>query len=66
MDERPEYSEISPQEMRDLESEFGRPLTREKAFWLIRQRINRGAVERMLNERPEEEHPPAARSKRAA
>jgi len=50
MKEKPEYSEISELEMRDLEAEFGRPLTREKALWLIRNRMNRAAVELMLNE----------------
>ena len=65
MDERPEYSEISELEMRDLEAEFGRPLSREAAFWLIRQRINRDAVERMLNEHKEEEHA-RSQKKRAA
>lgn len=53
MQEKPEYSEISELEMRDLEAEFGRPLTREKALWLIRNRMNRAAVELMLNEETE-------------
>lgn len=53
MKEKPEYSEISEMEMRDLEAEFGRPLTREMALWLIRNRMNRAAVELMLNEEKE-------------
>ena len=74
MTEKPEYSEISELEMRDLEAEFGRPLTREKALWLIRNRMNRAAVELMLNEEKdlpededkEEEHAPNHESKQAA
>ena len=69
MNEKPEYSEISELEMRDLEAEFGRPLTRVMAFWLIRQKINRAAVERMLEEGREEEQPaslPRKSSARAA
>lgn len=53
MKEKPEYSEISDLEMRDLEAEFGRPLSREMALWLIRNRMNRAAVELMLNEEKE-------------
>jgi hypothetical protein len=53
MKEKPEYSEISELEMRDLEAEFGRPLTREMALWLIRHRMNRAAVELMLNDEKE-------------
>ena len=72
--EKPEYSEISELEMRDLEAEFGRPLTRDKALWLIRNRMNRAAVELMLNEEKivdeekdkEDEQPLPAREKEAA
>jgi hypothetical protein len=63
MDEQPKYSEISELEMRDLEAEFGRPLTREMALWLIRQRINRAAVERMLRENEDEEEQPGGDTK---
>ena len=63
--EQPAYSEINDLEMRDLEAEFGRPLTRQMAFWLIRHRINRGAVQRMLNVSDDEEQPPAP-NRRAA
>jgi hypothetical protein len=75
MKEKPEYSEISELEMRDLEAEFGRPLTREKALWLIRNRMNRAAVELMLNEEKdvheenednEDEQHPAGLEKEAA
>lgn len=66
MNEKPKYSEISELEMRDLEAEFGRPLTRVMAFWLIRQRINRAAVERMLEEGRAEEQPASRHKKRSA
>jgi hypothetical protein len=63
MSEQPEYSDISELEMRELEAEFGRPLSREMALWMIRHRTNRAAVERMLNqsdnEKNEEEEEPA-------
>ncbi len=60
MEEQPVYSEISAAEMRELETEFGRPLTRETALWLIRLKTNRDAVQRMINEEAEERHPCAA------
>lgn len=41
------YSRIHPAELKELEMEFGRPLTPELAQWLIRARTNREAVERM-------------------
>ena len=56
MNEKPLYSEISEAEMRDLEAEFGRPLTRELALWLIRIRTNREAIQRMIGE--DEKHAP--------
>ena len=55
MDERPAYSEINEQEMKDLEAEFGRPLNHYLALWLIRQRMNRAAVQRMIREGTEDE-----------
>jgi hypothetical protein len=55
MDEQPPYSDISAAEMRDLEAEFGRPLTHLLALWLIRHRINRAAVQRMIRAREESE-----------
>ena len=70
MDEQPPYSEISELEMRDLEAEFGHPLTHELALWLIRNKINRAAVQLMIDEiredRYEEHQPPTAPNKRAA
>jgi hypothetical protein len=66
MDEQPAYSEISELEMRELETEFGRPLTRELALWLIRCRINRAAIQRMIDENRYEEEPPSTPNKRAA
>jgi len=57
MGEQPAYSEISAEEMRDLEAEFGRPLNREAAFWMIRLKTNRDAVERMIAHEEEERHP---------
>lgn len=65
MYEQPAYSEISELEMRDLEAEFGRPLTRLMALWMIRHRIMRAAVQRMLNASDDEEQPPAP-NRRAA
>jgi hypothetical protein len=66
MDEQPAYSEISELEMRELEAEFGHPLTRELALWLIRNKIIRAAVERMIDETSDEDHPPGTPHKRAA
>ena len=57
MNEKPGYSEISEEEMRDLEADFGRPLTRELAFWLIRMKTNRAAILRMMGEVEDEEWP---------
>lgn len=69
MDEQPAYSEISELEMRELEAEFGHPLTRELALWLIRNKINRAAVQLMIDEvdqNRDEEQPPSAPHRRAA
>jgi hypothetical protein len=46
--EQPQYAEINELEIREIEAEFGHPVTREVAQWFIRNRINRVAVERML------------------
>ncbi|HLW81472.1 MAG TPA: EamA family transporter [Candidatus Acidoferrales bacterium] len=48
MDEAPAYAEFSDQELRQMEAEFGRPLSRELALWFTRNRTNREAIERML------------------
>jgi hypothetical protein len=48
MKETPQYANISDAELRELEAEFGRPLTRELALWFIRNRTSREAIERML------------------
>ena len=48
--ETPQYSDINDAELREIEAEFGHPLTRELAQWFIRNRINREAVERMLRD----------------
>jgi len=48
MEEIPRYSDISDAELREIETEFGRPLTRELALWFIRNRTSREAIERML------------------
>jgi hypothetical protein len=48
--ETPRYSDINDEELREIEAEFGHPLTRELAQWFIRNRTNREAVERMLRE----------------
>jgi hypothetical protein len=44
------YSRMNPKELRDLEAEFGRPLTPELAQWLLRARMNRQAVELMIGD----------------
>ena len=44
------YSRMNPKELKDLEAEFGRPLTAELAQWLIRTRMNRQAVELMIDD----------------
>jgi hypothetical protein len=49
--ETPQYSDINDAELRDIEAEFGHPLTRELAQWFIRNRINREAVERILRDK---------------
>jgi hypothetical protein len=51
--ETPQYSDINDAELREIEAEFGRPLTREQAQWFIRNRTNREAVERMLRDKSE-------------
>jgi hypothetical protein len=51
--ETPQYSDINDAELREIEADFGRPLTRELAQWFIRNRTNREAVERMLRDKPE-------------
>jgi len=48
MEETPQYANISEAELRELEAEFGRPLTRELALCYIRNRTSREAIERML------------------
>ena len=53
MDEQPAYSEISADEMRELEAEFGRSLNREAALWMIRLKTNRAAIQRMLADEEE-------------
>ena len=49
--ETPQYSDINDAELREIEAEFGHPLTRELAQWFIRNRTNREAVERMLRDK---------------
>jgi hypothetical protein len=49
--ETPQYSDINDAELREMETEFGHPLTRELAQWFIRNRTNREAVERMLRDK---------------
>jgi hypothetical protein len=49
--EAPQYSDIKNAELREIEAEFGHPLTRELAQWSIRNRTNREAVERMLRDK---------------
>jgi hypothetical protein len=66
MNEQPAYSEISELEMRELEAEFGRPLTRELALWLIRNNTNRAAIQLMIDENLHEEQPPGTPHRRAA
>ncbi len=48
--ELPNYSKISPEELSELEQEFGGPLTEELALWIIRHRMNWKAVERMMED----------------
>jgi hypothetical protein len=61
VDKQPAYSKINEVEMRELEAEFGHPLTHELALWLIRNKINRAAVQLMIDEIPCEEQPPTRR-----
>jgi hypothetical protein len=44
------YSRMNRNELRDLEAEFGRPLTPELAQWLLRARMNRQAVQLMIGD----------------
>jgi hypothetical protein len=46
--EEPKYADINDEELREIEAELGHSVTRELAQWLIRNRMNREAVERML------------------
>jgi hypothetical protein len=46
--EEPQYADINAAELREIESELGHRVSRELAQWFIRNRINREAVERML------------------
>jgi hypothetical protein len=46
--EEPQYADINDAELREIEAELGHPVTRELAQWVVRNRINRQAVERML------------------
>lgn len=48
MKETPHYAELSKEELKLIEAEFGHPLSRELALWFIRNRMTRDAVERML------------------
>jgi hypothetical protein len=50
MKETPQYADISDAELKDIEAEFGRPLTRELAQWFIRNRTNCEAVARMVEQ----------------
>lgn len=49
MKETLHYAEISQEELKQIEAEFGHPVSQELALWFIRNRMNRDAVERMLN-----------------
>ena len=66
MDKQPAYSKINEVEMRELEAEFGHPLTNELALWLIRNKINRAAIQLMIDEIGDEEQPPSTPHGRAA
>jgi hypothetical protein len=48
MRETPKYADISEAELKEIEAELGHRPTRELAQWFIRNRINREAVERMI------------------
>jgi hypothetical protein len=56
MEEQPAYSEISAEEMCELEAEFGHPLNREMALWMIRLNTNRAAIQCMLADEEKERH----------
>ena len=45
--EIPEYAAINKAELREIERAVGHPVTRELAYWFIRNRLNQEAVERM-------------------
>ena len=47
--EIPKYANMNATELKEIEAEFGRPLTEELAQWFIRNRTNREAVERMTD-----------------
>jgi hypothetical protein len=48
MKKKPHYAELSKEELKQIEAEFGHPLSGELALWFIRNRMTREAVERML------------------
>lgn len=54
MEREPKYAKINEEELREMEAEFGGPLSEELALWFIRNRIQREAVERMIGVRGEE------------
>lgn len=58
------YSRMNPAELRDLEAEFGRPLTPELAQWLVRARTNRQAIELMIGDVTLAQEPQAKESAR--
>ena len=60
------YSRMNPNELRDLEAEFGRPLTPELAQWRVRARMNRQAVQLMIGDLTLPQAPEANESARAA
>ena len=48
MKETPHYAELSKEELKQIEADFGHPVSRELALWFVRNRMNRDAIERML------------------
>ena len=54
MEEQPKYANINEEELKQMEAEFGGPLSEELAQWFIRNRIQREAIERMLGEKHED------------
>lgn len=48
--EKPRYADINDAGLREMEAGFGCPLTRQLALWSIRNRTNRQAVERILED----------------